>query len=168
MKTKKNFNKTEMLIAAVLLAVMGVLFIIYKSGVVGTVISIALTVLGVALIVLGVLDLLAGLLIPAIVKMVVGVAVIVFGWVLVNIVLIIVAALLIVYGVLELVQVIRVRAKSNNILGTFLMYAIPVLWIVVGVCMLVGGLQAFDWVFIVIGIVALVQAVVMAVKALKK
>jgi hypothetical protein len=169
MKTKKNFNKTEMLIAAVLLAVMGVLFIVYKSSILGTVIQVALTVLGVAIIVLGVLDLLAGLLVPAIVKIVVGIAIIIFGWTLLDIVLFIIAVLLIVYGVLELVQVIRLRAKSNNTLGTILMYAVPILWIVVGVCVLCGGLNtALDIMFIIIGVVALIQAVVMLVKALKK
>jgi uncharacterized membrane protein HdeD (DUF308 family) len=87
----------------------------------------------------------------------------------VDIVLFIIAVLLIVYGVLELVQVIRIRAKSNSTLGTVLMYAIPVLWIVVGVCVLCGGLNtALDILFIVIGVVALIQAVIMAVNALKK
>ena len=88
----------ENLIMAMLLVVLGVLFIALKGGV----ISIAATIMGVALIMLGVIDLINKNETPGIVKIIFGAVLIVLGWVVVHIMLYVLAVLLIAYGAYQI------------------------------------------------------------------
>ena len=135
--------------SAVMMLVLGVLFIWKQAGVIG----IATWVLGIALIVLGVLDLLAKNTIPAIVKAALGVVILVLGNTIIGIALTIIAIIMIVLGAVQFFEIFRRRAS-----GTERLFALvsAVLYVVIGVLLLLGHLM--DWMFIVIGIFMIVDA----------
>ena len=154
----KTSNK---LLSAVLTIALGILFIILKSDVV----SIAMTLLGVALIISGVIDLLHKLIAPGIVKAVIGVAVIVFGWTLMSIAIYIMAALILAFGVVQLVQAIK--EKQNNTMKKLLSFIEPALMVIVACCLLFNQGGTIAWVFIVAGVVLIIEGVIALIGCLK-
>ncbi|MCQ3035504.1 MAG: hypothetical protein MJ248_04760, partial [Bacilli bacterium] len=83
---KKQLNS---LIIALAYLIIGVLFIVFKAGILGLAIQIALTVLGVLFIVFGILGIVNKRLVEGIVNLVIGVVIIVFGWTLLMVIMII-------------------------------------------------------------------------------
>ena len=155
---------SEKWIAAILTILIGVLFIVMKSGVIG----VAMTVLGAVLIVLGLLDLLQKEIPPAVVKIVIGALIILFGWTITNAVLYIVAALALIYGVLLLYQLVKCRKKGSCLLDTLLGYAVPVLFIVIGLLLFFNQGGTLNWVFIVAGIFTVIEGGLMLIDAINK
>jgi dolichyl-phosphate-mannose--protein O-mannosyl transferase len=80
-------------------------------------------------------------------------------------VLYILAALLIIYGILLLYSGIKGKVKGANFLTTLLLYAKPIVFIVIGILLL---LNSFDWIFIVAGIFAIIEGALMMLDAFKK
>lgn len=155
---------SEKLISALLTILLGVLFIVMKSGV----ISVAMTVFGVVLIILGVLDLVDKRVVPAVVKLVVGVLIIVFGWTITAAVLYIFAALLLIYGILMLYSYIKSGVRKTKLIHTIFAYVKPILLIVIGILLFCSLGRTLDWIFIVSGIIAVVEGAIMLVEAFKK
>lgn len=155
---------SEKWIAAILTILIGVLFIVMKSGVIG----VAMTVLGAVLIVLGLLDLLQKEIPPAVVKIVIGALIILFGWTITSAVLYIVAALALIYGVLLLYQLVKSRKKGSCLLDTLLGYAVPVLFIVIGLLLFFNQGGTLNWVFIVAGIFTVIEGGLMLIDAINK
>jgi len=154
-------KKTEKLIAALATMALGILLLIMK----GNMISILMTVVGVALIVLGVIDLINKAVPLGVVKIVVGVLIILFGWVLVSAVLYIMGALLIVVGILVLYELIKNRTKLLfHDWASVLKYAKPVVCILIGLLLFFSG---FEWIFIIAGIITVIEGALILVDALK-
>lgn len=153
MKLGKN------LIFAALLIVVGILFIVMKSGAV----SFAVTILGVALIVHGLLSILAnrGKWIEGAVEIVAGVLLIVFAWTITTVVLYIVAAVLVLYGAYGIFLALTGKKKSLVKLLTALI--VPAVCVIAGVFLFLNG---FDWAFIIAGVLLAVYGVLEGVKAL--
>jgi uncharacterized membrane protein HdeD (DUF308 family) len=125
-----------------------------------------MTILGVALIVLGVLDIvLARLTIKGVIELVAGIVIIVCGWLIATIVLYIVAALFVIYGAYHIYELVAQRARGFNIWQTIAIYLPAVLEIVVGILLF---LNQFDWIFIVAGVVFLIEGIVELVSLLVK
>ena len=135
--------------SAIMMLVLGVLFIWKQADV----ISIATWVLGIALIVLGVLDLLAKNTIPAIVKAALGVVILVLGNTLINVALTIIAIIMIALGAVQFVELFRRRASGTERLFSL---ASAALYVLIGVLLFLGHLM--NWMFIVIGIFMIVDA----------
>ena len=135
--------------SAVMMLVLGVLFIWKQSAV----ISIATLVLGIALIVLGVLDFLSKDLFSAIVKATLGVVILVLGNIIIGIARQIIAVIMIVLGVVQFFEIFRRRASGTERLFALISAA---LYIVIGVLLFLGHLM--NWMFIVIGIFMIVDA----------
>ncbi|MBQ8885472.1 MAG: hypothetical protein IJY62_03800 [Clostridia bacterium] len=152
---------SEKLVSALLTVLLGVLFIVMKGGVV----SVAMTILGAVLIVLGVLNLIDKQVAPAVVKIVIGALIIVCGWLIVRVVLYIVAALLLIYGILDLYARIKAGLKCDNVWKTVIVYAKPVLMIVLGLLLFLSSL---DWIFVLVGICAILEGALMLFDLLKK
>ena len=152
-------KKTEKLIAALLTIALGVLFLVLKEDVV----SIAMTVLGVALIVLGVLDLIAKNIPLGVVKGVVGVLVIVFGWLLTKAVLYIVGGLLLIVGILGIFELCKRKVGFKGV-DALLQYVKPIICIVIAILLFLNGL---NWVFIIIGIVTVVEGGILLIDAIR-
>lgn len=146
-------QKQNQIIYAIALIVLGILLIALK----GAVISYAMTVLGVVLIVLGVLDIVYKFTVKGIIELVAGIVLIVCGWLITTIVLYIVAALFVIYGVYHIYELVRQKAKGFNIWQTILIYLPACLEIVIG---LLFFFQGFDWAFIVVGVVLLLEGVI--------
>ena len=109
------------LVMSIIMIALGVLFIVFKAGV----ISIAMTIFGVALLVVAVLDLLNKNWTPCVVKAVLGIAVILFGWVLIDIARIVLAIVLLVYGVLQVIEACKLLKKNKALLSKILIFVEP-------------------------------------------
>jgi len=149
----KNSSK---LISAILMAVIGVLFIIKKMDV----ISIAMTVFGVLLIVQAVLDVIGKDITSGVIKAVVGVAIIIFGWALVEIATYVLGVALIIYGVLRLVDCIKGFKSQKSTAAKIVELIIPVICLLIGVSVFVGTFGSLaNIAFIVAGIFLLLHGV---------
>lgn len=144
------------LIAALLMTVLGVLFLVLKADVV----SVAMTILGVLLIVQALFDLLAKQYVICVIKAVIGVLAIVFGWWLVDVALFIFAAILLIFGILQLIVAIKALVSSNNILAKVLVFIRPALYLVISFCLLFHRGTTVTWVFIIAGIFFILQGVI--------
>ena len=148
----KNQNK---LIAAILVTVLGLLFLIWKGGV----ISIAMTVLGVMLLVQAVLDVIAKDYTAGAIKAVLGVAIIVFGWAFLTIALYVMAAVLLVYGILQLIDAYKAYPKQKSLTAKIVGFIQPAIYTLIAVCLLFNQGETVSWVFIIAGIFLIVQGV---------
>ncbi|MBE5740355.1 MAG: DUF3810 domain-containing protein [Clostridiales bacterium] len=155
---------SEKIISAVVTIVAGVLLLVMKSEV----ISILMTVAGISLIVLGVLDIFRGLIPPAVVKIVVGALIILCGWVIVEVVLYIVAAILLIVGILMLYDKIKKKIYCKNLFHTICEYAMPALFILIGFMFLFHQGKAMNFIFIVSGILTILEGGVLLVNALSE
>ncbi|MBQ7923824.1 MAG: DUF308 domain-containing protein [Clostridia bacterium] len=147
------------LIMAIIMIALGILFIIFKAGV----ISIAMTVFGVALLVVAVLDLLNKDWVPCVVKAVLGVAVILFGWLLVDIARIVLAVVLLIYGVLQVIEACKNLKKNKSLLSKILIFVEPVVIVAIAVCLFFN----INILFIIAGVFFLVEGILGLIKALK-
>lgn len=159
-----NIKNSEKLVTAILTIVIGVLMIWLK----GEVISIALTIAGAILIIVGVLALVDRDIAKAIVDIVIGVLIIVFGWIFVDVMLIIAAALLIIYGLYDIYLLIKSKTKFDKWYNALLAYAAPVVFIIIGILLLCNAGGVIDWVFIVAGIFAIIDGILLLIESFKK
>lgn len=153
MRRDSFMKKTEKIIAAVLMMVIGVLLVIMKDNFIG----ILMTVAGLSLIVLGVADILHRFVPPAVVKIVVGIFVIVCGWLFVEAVLYIVSAILLIFGILLLYDRIKNRVCHASIWYEILEFAVPSICIAIGILLLFHRASIVDFIFILSGILTLVE-----------
>ncbi|MBQ8322348.1 MAG: DUF308 domain-containing protein [Clostridia bacterium] len=155
-------KKSEKIISALLTVALGVLLIALR----GRFISILMTVLGLGLIAFGILDLINKLIPPSVVKIVAGVVVIVCGWAIVGAVLYVVAGVLLIAGILLLYEKIKCRAHCNTWYRTLCEYAVPALFIVIGILLLFNQGNTVDWVFILSGCFTIAEGGLLLVNAL--
>ena len=155
-------QSTSKLIAAILMTVLGILFIVFKNDIIG----IGMTVLGAMLIIQAVLDIISKKYASAVIKAVIGVLIIVLGWLFVTVALYIMAAVLLIYSLLMLIDVIRALPKLKTIFAKVIGLVQPVGYLVVSLCLLFnqGGTVAF--VFILAGIFLIIQGALALVDCL--
>ena len=156
-----SLKKSEKIIGAVLVMVLGVLLIILQNRFIG----ILMTVLGVSLIILGLVDIINGCIPPAIVKIVAGGLVIVCGWLAVRAVLYIVSALLLILGILLLYAKIKSGAKNTRLPFLICEYAKSGICIGIGILFLFHQGTVVGLVFNTGGVLALVEGGVLLVDA---
>ncbi len=151
------------LLQGIVSAVLGIMFITLKGGVIG----IVLTLVGIAAIAMGISDFVNKQTTSAIVKCVIGVLVLVLGWVLVDIALYVVAGAFIVFGVYQIISAIKLseRYKSSQKLMLFIK---PVITLVAGLCLFFNKGGMIDWLFIIIGALILAQGVITVLETLEK
>ena len=154
-------KKTEKIISAVLTMVVGILLITMQDKFIGVLMSIA----GACLIVLGIVDLFHRYVPPAVIKIVSGIVIIVCGWVLVEAVLYIVAAMLLIAGTLLLYDKIKKRVRCDTLLWTVLEYALPSVFIVIGALLLCHQVFALEIIFVITGILTLIEGSILLVEA---
>ena len=145
-------KKSEKIISALVTMALGVLLIILKANI----ISILITVLGLGLIVLGCLDLFHKLIPPGVIKIVVGVVIILCGWVIVSAVLYVLAAILLIVGILTLYEQIK-KKPCGELWKMICSYAVPVVFIIIGLLLMFNQGNTVDWVFILSGILTVAE-----------
>lgn len=152
--TKKVSNN---IIAAILYILLGVLFIVFKSGM----LNWLMTIVGIVFIALGVYDIIQRRLANGIIEAAIGVVVILGGWLFVEIVLIVLGALLVVKGASDLIALCK---GSKDVMGII----VAALTIILGILLIVSKWAMLDWMFIVIGVVFIVEGAFTLFPSLKK
>lgn len=142
--SKKVTNGT---VYALLYIILGVLFIVFKSGMLNWLMTIA----GIVFIALGIYDIIKKNLNQGIIEAVIGVVIIVGGWLFVELVLIVFGAMLIIKGVMDLIAAFR--AKSKNVSRIIC----SIITLVVGILLILAKWVALDWFFIVLGAVFIID-----------
>ncbi len=145
MSKKSNNN----LINAVLYILLGVVMCVFKSGM----LNWAMTAVGVIMIVVGVLDILKSQIIEGIVMAAIGVLILVGGWMFVDIILLILGIVLVLKGILDLV-----KAISRGLLPILA----AILTIAVGAMLIVSKWAMLDWLFLILGVVLIIDGVLLA------
>ena len=142
---------------AILLIVLGILFLVGGAGTAKNLLNIILTVGGVVLVVLGVLNLLAGLLPIGIAYLIFGVLLIAFAWTLDWIAFLAIGVLLLVNGIANLVK--RRGWVVNNVIA--LVVGILVLLLAFGVN---WAWSFVNIIFYVVGALMIVEGILVLVK----
>ncbi len=142
-------QKNSSLMTAVLSIALGILFVIKRGGVLG----LAVSLVGLVLIIAAIFDLVKKDVTSAIVKGVLGVGVLVFGNLFIHLALYLIAIALLIMGLLQLVQ--SIRNKNRNAMALIA----PGLTVLAGVCLLFQQGGSVDWIFIMVGIVLIIEGV---------
>lgn len=144
-----NSNKkvSNGVVYALLYIVLGVLFIVFKSGMLNWLMTIA----GIVFIALGIFDIIKKRLTQGIIEAVIGVVIILGGWLFVEIVLLVFGALLIVKGVTDLIKACQSKSKD------FSKILCAVITAIVGILLVVAKWVTLDWFFIVLGAVFIID-----------
>ncbi|MBQ8859072.1 MAG: DUF308 domain-containing protein [Clostridia bacterium] len=145
MAKKRNNN----FVTALAYIVIGVLFCLFKA----TVLDWLMTAVGAIFILQGIVDLIRKNVFNGLVGVVVGIVILLGGWLFVEIVLLVLGVLLAIKGVMALLGALS--AKKKNIIS--ILFAL--LTVVIGVMLVVSKWAMVDTMFIVIGVLLIVDGV---------
>ena len=162
MKKRKN-NKSNDLLTAAALILIGLLFIIYKGGI----ISLAMSLIGITLIVLGIIDIIKKRAVSGVIKLVFSALVMLAGWLFITLALYVLGAFLLVAGVSQLVALSKVKLKKLT-LPVAMHYAQPIIYILIAVCLFFNQGGAISWVFTVSGIFLIIDGIAALIGALDR
>ena len=143
-KSKKNNGDLFM---ALLYIVLGILFIVFRGGMLNWMMTIA----GILFIVVGAVSLFTGDVIGGIIAIAIGILILVGGWLFVELVLLILGILLAIRGLVGLVA----SCKPFSMIGVLF----SILTVAVGVLLIVAHWVVLDWFFIVIGALLIVSGI---------
>lgn len=163
MTKRKNNNRSNELLTAIALIVIGLLFIIYKGGI----ISIAMSLIGITLIVLGIIDIVKKRTVSGVVKLVFAALVMLAGWLFITLALYILGAFLLVAGVTQLVALSKTKIKKLT-LSVIMHIAQPIIYILIAICLFFNQGGAISWVFTVSGIFLIIDGIAGLIGALDK
>ena len=162
MKKRKN-NKSNDLLTAAALILIGLLFIIYKGGI----ISLAMSLIGITLIVLGIIDIIKKRVVSGVIKLVFAALVMLAGWLFITLALYVLGAFLLVAGVTQLVALSKVKVKKIT-LPVAMRYAQPIIYILIAICLFFNQGGAISWVFTVSGIFLIIDGIAALIGALDR
>lgn len=149
--------------SAVISVAIGVLFIVLK----GSVISITMTLIGVAAIIMAVVDFANNETKSGVIKCIIGVAVLILGWLLVDIALYAISGVLIILGVSQIVSAIRLSGFCNSVQKVFMIIK-PVATLGAGFCLLFNKGGTTDTIFVIVGVLVLVEGMLSLVDPVEK
>lgn len=160
---KRKSNKSNELLTAIALILIGGLFIIYK----GEVISIAMSLIGITLVVLGIIDILRARVVSGVVKLVFAALVVLAGWLFVTLALYVLGAFLLIAGITQLIAISKLKIKKLT-LPAVMHIAQPVIYILVAICLFFNQGGAISWVFILSGVFLILDGIAGIIGALDK
>lgn len=143
--------KNNKMIQAIAYLVIGILFCVFQSGMLGWL----MTAVGVLLVVMGISDALSKDLVSAIIKIAVGILIALGGWLFVGIVLLILGIVVIINGAKQLLSALKPKNKDIKEL------IIAIVTIVFGVMLVVSKWAMIDWLFIIIGVLIALEGLLM-------
>ena len=146
---KKKPND-QAIINAIALIVLGILFCIFRAGM----INVLLTIVGVVLIGLGIYDIVKKNYIAAVIEIILGIAVIVCGWTILDIALLVLGIGLVIYSVYQIVMIAKDFKKKG-----WMALVKPIITLIIGVFLIVAKWLLVDWVFIVIGVIFIINGI---------
>lgn len=138
--------------SAIISIAVGLMFIILKDDIIG----IALTLVGIGAVIMAIVDFVNRQIQSGVIKAIIGVAVLVLGWVFVDIAIYIIAGALIALGISQIITAVRLSA-FGNILQKVFMFIKPVATLVAGLCLFFNKGGTMDWIFILSGVLILVE-----------
>ncbi len=150
MSNKNSSKLNSNVMNAVLYIVVGLLFCIFRLKL----LKWAMTAIGIALIVVGILSIVKNKLTEGIIMIAVGVLVILGGWLFVEIIALILGVILIAKGVLDIVKIVKEKYPLIELIS-------PILTAIVGVMLIANTWGTIDWVFIILGIILIVDGVLL-------
>ncbi len=154
--SKNNSFKTNAVINAALYIIMGVLMCIFRKDL----LEWAMTAIGIVLIVAGILNIVKKDVVEGVIMAAIGVVIILGGWLFWDIVLLVLGVALAVKGILDLFRAIECKSVPA-IIGSVITMA-------VGVLLVVNKWALLDWIFIIIGVILIIDGVIAALGLLKK
>ena len=160
---KRKSNKSNELLTAIALILIGGLFIIYK----GEVVSIAMSLIGITLVVLGIIDILRARVFSGVVKLVFAALVVLAGWLFVTLALYVLGAFLLIAGITQLIAISKLKIKKLT-LPAVMHIAQPVIYILVAICLFFNQGGAISWVFILSGVFLILDGIAGIIGALDK
>ena len=160
---KRKSNKSNELLTAIALILIGGLFIIYK----GEVISIAMSLIGITLVVLCIIDILRARVFSGVVKLVFAALVVLAGWLFVTLALYVLGAFLLIAGITQLIAISKLKIKKLT-LPAVMHIAQPVIYILVAICLFFNQGGAISWVFILSGVFLILDGIAGIIGALDK
>ena len=155
---KKSISK-EKLISAIVMVIIGILCISLRSGMV----NILFTIVGALLICAGIIELFNKNYAAGAVEIAVGIVFIACGWTIANIALLIVGIVAVVYSIY---MVAKDFDRIKQLKGWDIVRALlgPIGLLVVGILLIVAGSVVTDAIFIVLGVFAIIDGILMLVK----
>ena len=123
----------------------------------GEVISIVLSIIGILVLVSAFFDWKNQRTNAGIVKLVVGICILLFGWLFVNLALFLLAAVIIIIGLKKIMQVKEQSPVNLSKQDKVVVYAKPVLTVLAGAILLLNQGGVIDWIFMVVGILLIVE-----------
>ena len=160
---KRKSNKSNELLTAIALILIGGLFIIYK----GEVISIAMSLIGITLVVLGIIDILRARVFSGVVKLVFAALVVLAGWLFVTLALYVLGAFLLIAGITQLIALSKLKIKKMT-LPTVMHIAQPIIYILVAICLFFKQGGSISWVFILSRVFLILDGIAGILGALDK
>jgi uncharacterized membrane protein HdeD (DUF308 family) len=140
---KKQSNLTT----AMLYVIVGILFCIFRAGLLNWLLTIA----GILFLVVGVLDLIKKDMTSGIVSLVIGLVIMLGGWLFLEIVLLIFGILVAVKGVLALLAALKAKNVWDIVFSAVTVF--------VGLMLVVSKWAMVDWLFVIIGILMIIDGV---------
>jgi len=143
------------LVSALLYIILGVLLIVFRSGMLG----IAMTIAGIIFVVSGILEVAKKNWAGGAISLIIGIAILVLGWVAAQIVLLVLGILIALKGVIALIEALG--KKKITLLGVLF----PVLTIVVGLMLAFGN--GLDILLVICGVLLALDGVIGLINAIK-
>ncbi|MBQ7224661.1 MAG: DUF308 domain-containing protein [Clostridia bacterium] len=149
MSNNKMVLSTENLINCAIYALIGLLLVIFRAGVLG----ILMTIIGVLFIVSGIMDIVKTKdTVKGVISIAIGAVIIVCGWLIAEIVLLIFGILLVIKGVSEIIKVYK---------NGFMAMLPSIVTIVIGALLIIAKFALIDVMCIIAGVIFIVNAVLM-------
>jgi hypothetical protein len=155
-------KKSEKIVTSILTLTLGILLMVLKGGT----LQVFTSVVGVMLLVLSVFDFVAKDFKLGVAKCVIGALILVFGWLIVKVALYVLAAGLVIVGVWGIYDRIKCGVGFSWTAKPILLYARPVVCTLIGVLLLFNQGGTIDWVFVVGGILTVIEGGLLLLEAL--
>ena len=155
-------KKSEKIITSVLTLTLGILLMVLKGGT----LQVFTSVFGIMLLIVSVFDFVAKDFKLGVAKCVIGVLILVFGWLIVKVALYVLAAGLVIVGIWGIYDRIKCGIGFSWQVKPILLYARPVVCILIGLLLLFNQGGTIDWVFVVGGILTVIEGGLLLLEAL--
>lgn len=154
----KKYTTTQ-LVTAIALIVIGLLFCIFRSGM----LSVLLTIVGVVLIAVGVFDMFKKNYLRGAIELAVGIIIIACGWTIVDVTLLLLGIVFIVYSIYTIISVAP-AIKEESGFNKVMVILNPVLMLIFGILLVVAKWTLGDAICIVIGVIAIIDGVSLLIR----
>ncbi len=148
---KKKSNQTNTLLSAVLYILIGVLFCVFRAGV----LNWAMTAIGAVLVIVGILKVAKNAVAEGVFTAALGVLVILGGWMFLDIILLVLGVALAVMGVFDLIKALDGKKKNTSAILA------SVITVAAGILLIVSRWALLDWFIIALGVILIIDGVLM-------